>query len=237
MEKSVLNNPIRVLIVTVLINTALAALAVLSASGQNVTLAQSVDCPLNLRFSSPLTRSEKGTGVSLEAQNTGVKSVYAYDLLVRLQDKTEQIVPVFFHDYLQSGDTKTATFTLVDNLNLMKDRYDGASIRIDQILFSDGTSWGPDSQKQWIVLRGSYEGRRMAVRDLKEMARSGDLDRLSEMMTAELESIVIRIPLTNNQTEYREGFNSGYKGLLRAVRSQKPNNQEELAATINSLAD
>ena len=245
MAKRVSNNTPGLLVFAALINIVLAVGTTRSAAGQSsgatrspifsVDIVEQPDCPLNLKILN-VDIKEIGPNISFEVQNGGVKSVYAFDLIVRFPDKVERDRPYFLPSFLQSGERNAWAFDPTTDLEV-KDRYDNAYLAIDHIVFSDGTSWGSNSQKRSMLLVGSLEGRRMAVRHLKDMVRAGEWDRLSDMMTAELEAIAIMIPLTNNDTDYGNGFRSGYKSVLRELRTRKPDDRQKIIETINSLAD
>jgi hypothetical protein len=91
------------------------------------------------------------------------------------------------------------------------------TLSIDYVLFSDFTSWGPDSQKKSEFLSGYYDGEKFAIKQVKDLLKNKNKDELFRLLTLEKEGkITDNLPEINrNSSEmWQRGFSSGYAGVL-----------------------
>lgn len=56
---------------------------------------------------------------------------------------------------------------------------------VDYVLFADGSSWGPDSKRQSLQIRGLIEGRRATIAELKRVLETQGSRAVEEILKAE----------------------------------------------------
>lgn len=69
-------------------------------------------------------------------------------------------------------------------------RFQGPALKmsratVDYVLFADGSSWGPDSKKQSLYIRGVIQGRRVTVAELKRTMETQGIRAVEEFLKAE----------------------------------------------------
>ena len=84
-------------------------------------------------------------------------------------------------------------------------------LSIGYVEFEDGSTWGEDYQKQSEHISGFNEGRKAAVKHIKNLLGSQNKNELTDLFKKSIEEI--NSPVANDkQTEkWQRGFSSGYK--------------------------
>ncbi|HEV7644410.1 MAG TPA: hypothetical protein VGO50_10745 [Pyrinomonadaceae bacterium] len=91
------------------------------------------------------------------------------------------------------------------------------SLSIDYTLFSDGTSWGPDSQKDSEYLSGSDEGQKYAISQIKGFLKDKNKEAIYRLLKLEQEGKIDDNPPEIDKTKSRKwqrGFLGGYQYFL-----------------------
>jgi hypothetical protein len=114
---------------------------------------------------SPVPPSGAGTVVRLT--NLSEKSIAAYVLVLRTVDSQGSAIgrhilnPVLVLDPNDARNAKKPGDTWVDVFRRTPGT--AATVDVDYVLFTDGTSWGPDSEKMSLRIAGMREGYRAGL--------------------------------------------------------------------------
>jgi hypothetical protein len=91
------------------------------------------------------------------------------------------------------------------------------TLSIDYILFSDGSTWGPDSQKQSELLSGEDEGEKYAISQVKRLLKDQNKEELFKLLKLQQEGKIDDNPPEIDKTKsykWQRGFLGGYQYLL-----------------------
>jgi len=105
-------------------------------------------------------------------------------------------------------------------LNLQRDKLkpdEKLFLSIDYVLFSDGTSWGPDSQKTSEYLSGSDEGTKYAIDQIRGLLKEKNKEALFGLLKLKHSGMNVEDPPGMDKTKsynWQSGFRGGYHFLF-----------------------
>ena len=96
------------------------------------------------------------------------------------------------------------------------------AIRVDFVLFEDGTSWGEDKLGESERIRGYYEGKKAAAAEIKALVDANNVVKLEEIFATDYRKTPPPIVNGKENLKRHRGLTSGYaSGMAMLARDYK----------------
>ena len=170
--------------------------------------------------------------VLIAVRNSGEKSVRAYVVLVETKSGGKALMTSFSTRIFQHNQVEPEEF-LEERANIKSN--DPISLTIDYVQFTDGTSWGKNTQEKSLEISGILEGRRTAIQHLKQLLVEKDEVSIANLLNQEPSKIVIESSDPAKPLTWQKGFQRGYKSVVSAVRRSQPGDSSLLLQILNEM--
>lgn len=168
-------------------------------------------------------------------QNVSNKPIRAYTLLGDGSKSSGKVITSSFTtELLQAGQSVINSFDL--ERQSIKEG-ETVLLSIDYVEFEDGSSWGNDNQRKSKALAGEREGRKVAIKQLKDLLKNQNLSSASDItnLLKDLEEITVYVPDVNQSDEWKRGFRLGYKSVVSILQGIEGKKIEKLTQKLDEM--
>ena len=181
-----------------------------------VKLLEQKDCPLQITFINVDNSSLSNQTINYSLQNLSNKSIRAYTLIGNAKNDGK-IITVSFTTELFEPNKYEFNNLFLERETIKKNS--SATLSVDYIEFEDGSSWGADSQGQSKEIAGEREGRKAAIKELKEsIKRQNSTDVLMNLLKQDIKKINVSVPNTKESDQWKKGYRLGYKAVISVLQ-------------------
>lgn len=200
-----------------------------------VEVMEQKDSPLRITIinvnNSPLSYQE----IIISLQNVSDKPIRAYTLVGDAGKSSGKVITnSFATELLQIGLSVTNSIDL--ERQSIKEG-ETALLSIDYVEFEDGSSWGNDNQRKSKVLAGEREGRKVAVKQLKDLLKNRNISSMSDItnLLKDLEGTIVQVPEANQSDEWKRGFRLGYKSVISILQGIEGHKIEKFTKKLDEI--
>lgn len=205
-----------------------------------VKIAEQKDCPLQITLVNVDNFALTHQTVNFNIQNIANKNVRAITILGDSENSGKIVTTSFATKLFQINEMISSDIPIeremIKENNLL-------ILSIDYVEFEDGSFWGKDSQRKSKEIAGEREGRRAAVRHLKDLIKNQNADGgngIKTFLKQDIKEISVDVPDTNQPDEWKRGFRGGYKtviSILQRIREQEIENLTKKLDEMEELAN
>lgn len=168
--------------------------------------------PLLISITNIDNSNESYQTVSYAAQNLSSKKIRAY-VLVHADETEAGGASIQFFESFDAGKTIQSSF-FEEQVNIKTNSK--ILLSVDYVEFSDGSSWGKDVQQQSEYIAGHYEGRKIAVKQVKDLLKNKNA--VLELMQQQLTEITPPSIDNKKSDRWQRGLIAGYRTLLTRLQ-------------------
>lgn len=231
---------VNVLLMVFLLKTAPAQSFVSLASQEQEPLRVTAVAPDD----SPLTLAVVRTEFSVASQhtitfdllNTSAKSIRAYSLTGSNHRGVSKMRTTFrVRNLIYPGESvQDEWFEVSENLS----GNEPYSLTVDYVSYSDGTSWGADTQGQSETIAGYFAGQAKAVKAIRIYLDDRQLSAITDLIKLQQSAgVPIDVDSTRN-AKWQTGFRDGYNGVLSHLRfALEKEGTSGISTTLKQIED
>jgi len=198
----------------------------------DVEVLKQKDSPLLINVVEVDNSNESYQGINYIVQNTGNKSVKAFVFLGKGTNTGGSITSSFTLTVFKSGESKSGQM-FIERQNIRPG--EKLFLSIDYIEFEDGTSWGEDTQLRANRLIADREGRKAAVKYLKDLIKNQGFAAFKNILEQDAAEITVPLPDSNQSEEWQKDFRRGYKNIIVILQKHRNEEIESLSGKLEAM--
>lgn len=200
-----------------------------------VEVMEQKDCPLRIMVVNVDNSNLSFQIIAYSLENISDKPISAYVLLGDGKNNGKIITNLFTTKLFQTGKYEFSDF-FVERETIKEN--EAVFLSIDYVEFSDGSSWGSDSQGKSEEIAGQREGVKTAIKQLKDSIKNqsaSNAKNTKNLLEKDIKEIEVDMPNTNQSDEWKKGFRSGYKGIISTLQREREQKSENLIKKLDEM--
>ncbi|HEX8737986.1 MAG TPA: hypothetical protein VF721_21820 [Pyrinomonadaceae bacterium] len=199
-----------------------------------VKILEQKDCPIQITVINVDNSALSAQNIVYSLQNISNKPIRAYTLLGNGKNDGKVVTNSFAIKLFQPSEYEYDDFFVEREIA----KEGTIFLSIDYVEFEDGSSWGKDREKKSKEIAGEREGRKAAIRHLKDLIKNQNANGengIKTFLKQDVKEISVDVPDTNQPDEWKRGFRGGYKGVISILQRIKEQEIESLAKKLDEM--
>jgi hypothetical protein len=201
--------------------------------GIKITIADQPDC--QVLITGPVIAGDMNTpAIQYRFKNSGSKAVLSFVVQLMRDGRGAGLTDaqVFTGRLFQPGSVQTA---IINIQPIDISRVGNITLSVDYIQFSDGSFWGPDTDRNESFFQGMEAGRHASIKEMTDMASNNEWSRITHLLETPLADAEITVYDTLRPERWQQGYRIGYKSVVVSVAAIRVQGAEKIAATLESM--
>lgn len=190
------------------------------------------DSPLQITLINVDNSAPSFQVINLAVQNTGNKPVRAYSVYAEGKLTGRTVTSNFAAKLLQQGESYNNRLP-VERENIKAD--EKLSLSVDYVEFEDGSSWGDDTQQRSMKITAEREGRKAAIKQIKDLVKNQDFNTLTNLFSQEITELSFPLQSSNQTTDWQNSFQGGYRSAIAILREYQKRGIDSLSTQLDEM--
>jgi hypothetical protein len=199
-----------------------------------VKILEQKDCPLQITVINVDNSALSAQNIVYSLQNISNKPIRAYTLLGDGKNDGKVVTNSFVTRLFQPDGYEYDNFFVESEIA----KEGTIFLSIDYVEFEDGSFWGKDREKKSKEIAGEFEGRKAAVKHLKDLIKNQNANGengIKAFLQQDIKEINVDVPNTNQPDEWKRGFRGGYKAVISVLQRIREQEIENLAKKLDEM--
>jgi len=203
----------------------------------NITIT-SPQAPLQILSTWVANTTPQDFRLVLQVQNQSGKGIRAFAINSQVATGKRQNEHSQFENLTQQSSVWQPTqIRSIEVSDSLEDQIRSVRLTVDFIEFTDGTTWGSDSENSRDLLKGQREGAKFERQRLRDLMKAKGFQALADDLRSE-QGTPESSAATGRSVKWQAGFRNGVSAVRRRVRDVLASgNQDQITAELNRPFD
>jgi hypothetical protein len=188
-----------------------------------ISISPQEDGPLRIISTLVVSAEPQNFRLQVMIQNQSLKGIRAYALTSETASDKKQNGYTDFQNFMQqSGIWQPASTKIAEVSDTQSDPIVSVRLTIDFVEYTDGTTWGPNTQHSSDILAGQREGARIERQRIRQLLKGkGPKAVIDDIQVTDFSKDEALVG-NNHSDHWLEGFHSGVSSIRRRLKQLYP---------------